>query len=167
MSSIEYKTYAIECGNQPITNATGIDFKLCFYLGIQQPVLKYVSCDSSWTPIEVPLFTLPASPSNEDNMVVKYTQCNTEHNKLPEIFAYELPSPTTRESIPAIKYISENCGNVHNTTEQYINSLKFDYDTPEGTTGVADHDPTKLSTDTTNKKTLPTEWPVGTTYIYD
>lgn len=166
-SSVEYKTYAKECGTQPASSATGVDFKLCFYLGEQIPVIKYVSCDSSWTPIEVPLFELPTTISNENNLVVKYTECNIEHNKLPEIFAYQLPSPTTRESIPAIKYISENCGNAQNTTEQYINSIKFDYDTPEGTTGVADHDPTKLSTDTTNQKTLPTEWPVGTTYIYD
>ena len=88
----------------------------------------------------------------------KYEKCEELWETKTEIHSYELP-PTTIKPPLNTKY--ENC-----STDFTINDIYLQLVLPPATGGVSSHNPTRISTNTENKKTNPTEWPVGTTYKY-
>ena len=66
----------------------------------------------------------------------------------------------------AVRYTFDVPNFVQDETQDFLDSIEYLLIVPPATDGVEDHNPTIISTDSINPKTLPTEWPTGTTYNY-
>lgn len=66
----------------------------------------------------------------------------------------------------AVRYTFDVPNFVQDETQDFLDSIEYLLIVPPATDGVEDHNPTIISTDSVNPKTLPTEWPTGTTYNY-
>jgi hypothetical protein len=78
---------------------------------------------------------------------------------------YEHPQ-NGNQTAYAVRYTFDVPNFVQDETQDFLDSIEYLLIVPPATGGVEDHNPTIISTDSINPKTLPTEWPTGTTYNY-
>ena len=78
---------------------------------------------------------------------------------------YEHPQ-NGNQTAYAVRYTFDVPNFVQDETQDFLDSIEYLLIVPPATGGVEDHNPTIISTDSINPKTLPTEWPTGTTYDY-